>query len=159
MPNEKDILASWTAPEYQHFEKTGVWYFGLFGLSGLLILWSILSKNYLFTLIVAMATVIIYMLNQKGPQTLKITITPDGVKINDRLFSFDEDLKKFWVIYKPTENVKTLNLDQKGLRPTLVLQLENQNPLAIREILLKYLEEDVNREEGGIDKLGRALGL
>lgn len=159
MPNKKDIIISWTAPEYQHQEKSGAWYFGLFSISGLLILWSILTKNFLFTLIVAMTTVIIYLLNQRGPEMLDIAITPDGVKINDRLYSYDEDLRKFWIVYKPTEGVKTLNLDQKGLRPTLVLQLENQNPLRIREILLKYLEEDVTREEGNIDKLSRALGI
>lgn len=159
MPNEKDILASWRAPEYASAEKSGAWYFGLFGLAVLLIVWSILSKNYLFTLIAAMATVVIYMLSQRKPEIMDIAITPDGVKINDRLYSYDDDLVKFWIIYKPTEGVKTLNFDQRGIRPNLVLQLEDQNPLRIREILLKYLEEDVTHEEGNIDRLARTLGL
>ena len=161
MPKEikKDILASWKAKEYPEMERSGLWYLGLFIVAGILIVWSIFTKDYLFTLIVAMATTIIYMLSQKRPEVLDIAITPDGIKINDRLYSYDEDLVKFWIVYKPHEGVKTLNLDQKGLRPNLVIQLENQNPLRIREILLKYLEEDVTREEGTLDKLGRILKL
>ncbi len=161
MPNgEKEKpLASWQASEYTHSEKSGAWYIGLFALSGLLIVWSIFTKNYLFTLIVPMGAVVIYMLSQRKSEMINIVITPDGVKINDRLYSYDEDLAKFWIIYKPHGEVKTLNFDQRGIRPNLVIQLEDQNPLKIREILLKYLAEDVTREEGGIDRLARTLGL
>jgi len=62
--------------------------------------------------------------------------------------------------YEPDE-AKTLFFEFKNrVRPRLSIPLENKNPLKIRAILLKYLPEDVERENEPLsEQLSRLLKL
>ncbi|KKU49315.1 MAG: hypothetical protein UX68_C0001G0063, partial [Parcubacteria group bacterium GW2011_GWA2_46_9] len=71
-----------------------------------------------------------------------------------------KDLKSFWIIYEPPE-VKMLYFDFKNAwRPRLPIPLQDENPIEVRRLLLKYLEEDLSREsEPTSDALSRLLRL
>ncbi|MCH7492666.1 hypothetical protein IID19_03715, partial [Patescibacteria group bacterium] len=62
--------------------------------------------------------------------------------------------------YEPPE-VKNLYFDFKtGIRPSISISLESQNPVNIRKKLLEYLEEDTEKEnESFSDGLSRMLKL
>ena len=47
-----------------------------------------------------------------------------------------------------------------GFRPSVTISLENQNPLEIRQILLEYLTEDVDKENESVsDGVSRLMKL
>ena len=157
MPNQKII--SWKFPEYTSPERSRSWYFWaiLFFLG--LLLYSVLTANFLFGLIIIIFTIILFMHHHKEPQEIKAEISDDGVKIGERLYDFKE-IKKFWLIYEPPE-VKNLYLDfDSFFRPTLVIPLLNENPLAVRDFLKEYVTEDLEKEsESTSAALARVLKI
>ncbi|MFH1508703.1 MAG: hypothetical protein ABIE68_00890 [bacterium] len=149
-------LLSWEANEFVQYDRDQSWYLGGGILAVLLVIYSIFTSNYLFTLIIAMIVAVVYLYTQKKPEKLKVVITEKGIVLNKEFLDY-EDLEDFWILYKPPE-LKTLNIGRQGFwRPHYEIQLEDINPLKVREILLEYLEENVEREEGGVDRMSRNL--
>ena len=155
----EEVLMEWRAPEYKHYDRPKSWYISLLVLAGGLILYSLITSNYLLIIITIILAVIINSLTRKRPDSLSIAVTKRGIKINDKLYTFAEDLDSFWILYDPPE-LKTLSFKrQQRFMPETSIQLEKQNPLKIREFLLEYLEEEIEREEHMADQISRRLGF
>jgi hypothetical protein len=155
----EEILMEWKAREFIQYPRHKSWYILLLVISGILVIYSIIVTNYLFAIIVVMLAIVINTLTRKEPQMLNIAITTKGVKIDEKLYTYDDDLASFWILYNPPD-LKTLNFSRKQrIAPDLVIQLENQNPLKVRELLLDHLTEDVEKEEHPVDKIARRFGL
>lgn len=153
------LLLKWTFPEYLPHKRGKAWYFWTLAIGLALLIWSIVVSNYLFTLIIVVISLIFVLQNRRTPALLECQIKEDGLEIGRNFYAF-RDLKKFYLIYRPPE-VKTLYLDFKtGLRPTLPILLENQNPLKVREVLKNYLDEDLEKEEEpAADAISRSLKI
>lgn len=154
------ILAAWKFPEFIKYKKTNGWYTGAIIIICALAVFAILTPSYLFLLIIIIIITIYFIRSRREPILLDIAITEDGVKLGQNLFYEWKEIKNFWIIYEPPE-VKNLYFDFKaGLRPSVSIFLENQNPLNIRKILLEYLPEDTDKEnESFSDGLSRWLKL
>ena len=149
-----DVLIAWKFPEYLKHERGRAWFISMGILGGLLLLYCFWVFNFLFAVILIMIVTILYLHHKREPETVDFAICEDGLEIGRRFYSY-KDIEAFWVIYEPPE-VKTLYFDFKGWRPSLAIPLENENPLEVREILLKYLEEDLEKEyEPTSDFVGR----
>ncbi len=155
----EEVLMQWKALEFKQYDRPKSWYISLLLIAGGLIIYSLLTANYLLIIITIILAVIINSLTRKNPETLDIAITSKGIKVNEKLYTFTEDLESFWILYDPPE-LKTLNFKrQQRFIPELSIQLEKQNPLKIREFLLEYLEEEIEREEHMADQISRKLGF
>lgn len=152
------ILISWNFSEHPRYTRTIGWYIGFGVIVCGLLIYALMTANFLFALIIVMMAVIILVHQFKEITKINFAIFEDGIKVGTKFYPW-EDFKSFWIIYKPPE-VKTLYFDFKGLRPTLPIYLEDQNPVQVREILLQYLKEDVSREsEPAGDELARWLKI
>lgn len=141
-----ETLFAWTVQEYDQHERGMVWYsiVGTIGL--LLIVFGIWSDNFLFALIIILASVILFLQSHQAPPQVPFRITETGIMINNRLYLYSE-FEAFYIIYQPPE-VKTLFLDTKSpFRPILRIPLLDMNPLEIRQTLRQYLSEDTEKEE------------
>jgi len=158
--NHGKILAEWEFDEFPRHERTRLWYIVALIISGGLLLFAILSLNYLFAAIILIIGVIVIMQNRREPQRLTLNICEDGLAIGTNTFYEWKAIKNFWIVYEPPE-VKNVYFDFKaGVRPSISLPLEKQNPLNIRKILLNYLPEAVDQEnESFSDGLRRILKL
>jgi hypothetical protein len=155
----EEVLMEWKAPEYKQYDRSRTWYISLLLIAGGLIVYSLITANYLLVIITIILAVIMNSLTRKSPNELNMAVTKKGIKINDKLYTFTEDLESFWILYSPPD-LKTLNFKrQQRFIPELSVQLENQNPLKIREFLLEYLEEDIEKEEHMADQISRRLGF
>jgi len=77
---------------------------------------------------------------------METAITEDGIFIGSKFIEY-EDLRSFYIIYYPPE-IKNLYFETKSvIKQRIVVPLEDQNPVYIREILLNYLDEDLEKEE------------
>ncbi|MBI5467217.1 MAG: hypothetical protein HY975_03320 [Candidatus Kerfeldbacteria bacterium] len=154
-----DTLISWKFPEVPKYSRSRRWYVGLavFGLATLA--WSIYDRNFLFAVIIVLSLAIIYFQSRQEPRMLSIEVTEDGLAIGKDFFVYD-DIKNFWIIYTPPV-VKTLYLSFKSsLRPILGISLEDANPVEVRKHLLKYLAEDLEKEdEPASDAYGRLFKI
>lgn len=140
------IFAQWTFPEYNKYERNKVWYFWFILILAGLVVFAIFEQNPLLGVIVVMVGFIIYFQGRKEPNQLVFQITEDGISLDNKFYGYNQ-LKKFWIIYQPPE-VKELYFSfNSGIKPELSISFGNQNPVKIREHLLKYLEEDPTKED------------
>lgn len=157
--NKGKTLINWHFPEFEKPERNINWYIILFLISGSLLLYSFLTLNFLFAIIVIMVVVIIFLQQRKEVIELEIKIKEAGIEIGEK-FYFYKDLDKFFIIYEPPE-ISNLYIEFKSrTKPDLSIPLKDQNPIKVRDILLDFLVEDVDKEEEPLsDSLTRILKL
>lgn len=155
----KDVLMQWDAEEFKQVARPQQWYI-LFAIVGIaFVVYALFTANYLFALIIVLLAVVLNQFFHKEPEKIGVAITREGVAIDNAFYPYGSDLVSFWILYNPPE-VKTLTFShQSSLQPNITIQLEDQNPLKIRELLLNYLPEDVEQEEGQIDATFRRWGF
>jgi hypothetical protein len=143
----------WTAPEFEHYQKSKSWFAITGVIAGLLFLWALFTKNILFALLIGLSYFSITTYGLKKPREIRLAITPKGVKVNQVLYKF-ENLKSFWIFYDPPE-IKELSLrSKKTIMPYIKIPLGEQNPVEVRKVLIKYLPERKHKESV-IDNLAR----
>jgi len=154
-----NILLSWQFPEYNIYERKKSWYIwaGIFFLG--LLSYAVFTANFLFGLIMIMAAIILFVSHNKEPENLNFSLSEKGIIVEDKIYPY-KDIKKFWLLYEPPE-VKNIYFEFKSsFKPILIIPLQNQNPLKVREILKKYLTEDLEKEnESTSDALARVLKI
>ena len=94
---ENKIILSWTAPEFIRYEKTKSWFVGLGIITVGFFIVSLLMKNYFFALIVPIAAFLIYIHAQKYPRKLTVSVTEDGIEIENFLSIQHKDIAYFWI--------------------------------------------------------------
>lgn len=161
-----DELISWTIPEYDKHNRGFRWYlvvgiimFILAAFSLFTPNWLFDTPNYLFLIIIILSAITMILLNAMAGN-IDFVITTEGIIIGDKFYDFD-DFKHFCVLYKPRENLKVLYLEHRGmLRPRMVIPMQDANPLEVRDILLDYLTEDLERtDESNTDFLSRIFKI
>ncbi len=157
-PDYGQVHFSWKFIEFPNYERTRRWYTIWVAVIALILLFSLLTANFLFALIILMAAMTFSLFHRtKGEVDFKIT--EDGILVNDRFFEY-KDLKNFFIIYEPP-HIKTLYFEPKSLlNPRIPVNLEDQNPVQVRDVLKQYLEEDLDREYEPItDQVSRMFKL
>lgn len=142
-----DEIVGWETPEYEKHERTKLWYIMAITIALLLLLFTFLTANFLFAVIIIIAALVIILHDSREPDMVKVSLTDEGVIVGKKFYDYDE-LKNFSIVYKPRQDIKNLYFEFKSaVRPRLSIPLENMNPLPIRKDLLKYLEEDLDRTD------------
>ncbi len=154
----KDILLAWSFFELPQYERGRSWYMWGAIISFLLVIYAVFTKNPLFALIIVIFA-LIFLLFQRNNREIEFSATKDGITVGRQFYEYDR-FKNFYVIYRPPE-VKTLYFEPKNaLIPRIPIPLDSQNPVKIREVLLKYLAEDLDREnEPTSDQFSRMFKL
>ena len=153
------VWASWSFYEIPKYERSkGWWIFMSLVALGLLI-WAFKTRNFLFAFIIIIVAFIIIRWSKEEPLTVEFKITDLGLEVGSSFYEWSK-VENFWIIYKPKET-KRVYFKLKGiLPPYLSIPLENQNPVLIRRILLKFALEDLSKEEESfLDFLSRTLKI
>ncbi len=142
-----DEIIGWSVPEYTKYERTKTWYITASIITALLLIYSLWTANFLFAVIIVIAGMVIILHDGGDPVMVRFSITDEGIIIGRKFYDFDE-IKNFSIVYKPKKGVKNLYFEFKNaLRHRLSIPLRDMNPLPIRENLLKYLDEDLERTD------------
>lgn len=143
--NYGNEIASWQVPEYEKHERTKLWYITTIVIALALLLFAFFTKNFLFAVIIITAGFITILHDGREPDLIKITVTNEGIIVGRKFYDYDE-IKDFSIVYKPSQGIKNLYCEFKSaVKPRLSIPLFDMNPLQIREHLLKYLPEDLER--------------
>lgn len=99
---------------------------------------------------------IVYFDNEPA-RKITFRIKYNQFEVGKNIFSF-ESVRNFYIIYKPQEEVKKLFVEfSNPLKHRLSIDLEDQDPVIIRNYLLQYLDEDLEKQHEpiteGISKL------
>jgi len=145
----------WSAPEFIQYSKSKSWFIIAGLIAAGLLLWALLTKNFIFALLIGLSYFSITVFALKKPRGINLAITAKGIKIDKTLYEFD-NLKSFWIFYEPPL-VKELSLrSKKTIMPYIKIPLGEQNPVKVRRLLMKYLPERKHKESL-IDNLSRGL--
>lgn len=155
--NQVQYLA-WQVPEYDKKERSKRWYIAAIGVLIVFLFfcffeissWKIVflgaNSNFIFALILILFTVIMIINDGNEPHMVDFKIGPEGINIGKRFYDYD-DLKHFSILYKPNIEIKHLYLEFKNglIHPRLSIHLDEQDPISVRNYLLRYLDEDLER--------------
>jgi len=161
MPTQKGpTIISWATTQYPEYNRGRLWYAIAIILGLAAIVWALITTNFLFAIIIIIFAIIIALGSLQKPGVLNVEITETGLALNDAFLPY-EDVDRFAIIYNPPINNHLYLAFKKGMRPQFGISLEDQDPLEIRDILIKCnLNEDVEwTEEPGSDTIGRILKL
>lgn len=140
-------IISWRVPEYDKHERGKNWYVISAIIAALLLIYSFFNGNFLFAAIVIIGSLVVIIHDGQEPMEVDFSVTDQGVIVGRKFYDYDT-IKDFSLVYKPQQNVKNLYFEFKNVvRPRLSIPLAGHNPLPIREILLKYLPEDLERAD------------
>ena len=149
---------SWEAPEFVHYPKSLTWFVVLFVIGVALIIFFVFKKDFVTALLFLLLLMLAYFFSGQKPKTIKIKLNFRGVELNDMKIPFDQ-IKSFWVVYDPPE-IKTLNFETTAyINRYFTIQINDQNPVELREFLLEHLPEELDRKEQLGDKVSRKLGF
>lgn len=150
--NYEKVLATWHFPENIKQDRGIKWYLITFSISISLIIYSIINANFSFALIIVMVVLILIIQNKKDLKELDINITETGIKIDQKVYKYSE-IDTFFIIYQPPE-ISNLYIEPKNkFQARLTIPLQKQNPVKIRNILLNFLDENLEREEEPLSDL------
>lgn len=152
------IIFEWELEGIGKYDRSFFWY-AVVGLVGAaLLVYSVLTANFLFAVIVLMFAVITIINEMRNQIFIECKIMENGIMLGTEHYHWKE-MDNFWMVYQPPE-VKNLYIELKGVRPRLNVNLINQNPNKIREFLRKYVREDLEREQEPLTEyLGRVLKI
>ncbi len=140
-------IMGWKIPEYDKHERTKNWYVVTTIIGALLVIYSFFSGNFLFAAIIIIGAFVIIMHDGQEPIKIDFSITDEGLVVGKKFYDYDT-LKDFSIVYKPNQNIKNLYFEFKNvIKPRLSIPLIDMNPLPIRENLLNYLPEDLERAD------------
>ncbi|MFA5076189.1 MAG: hypothetical protein WC480_02100 [Patescibacteria group bacterium] len=162
MATENDYgqeLMTWSFSEFVQYERSRGWYIGAIIIMALLLLYSVLVANFLFALIVLITAIILFLRSSNEAKEIKFSIFEDGIMVGEKFYNYKE-IQNFWLIYEPPV-VKNLYFSFGSiLLPRVQIPLQDRNPVKVRQILLKYLNEDLTKEnEPFSDAMSRLLKL
>jgi len=157
--NTGKIVAAWTVKEYEKYERSRRWYWIMAIVTVSLLVYSVIEANYLFTLIIVLFGIILYLHEMQEPIEVQFAITETGIVMGNKFYSYSE-LENFWIIYNPPM-VKNLYFGTKSiLKHRFQVPLLDNDPRPIRDFLNKYLKEDLDQEEEPLsDRINRAVRL
>ncbi|MCD4761504.1 hypothetical protein K8R32_00930 [bacterium] len=145
--NHEEEIIGWEIEEFEQHERTKQWYIYAIIIALFLLLFSFITGNFLFPVIIITAALIIILNDGKTPMKLRFGLTEEGIKLGNKFYDYDE-IKNFAVVYKPRIHVKNLYIEFKGtLQHRLSIPLGDNDPLLIRDNLIKYLSEDLDRTD------------
>lgn len=140
------IISMWFFPEFIKHQRGKYWYISAIIVVALLFVYSYFTTNPIFALFIIMTIVLYFWGEKKEPEYIPCLITENGIVIGDKFMEY-ENFENFYIIYNPP-GIKNLYLQPKSnFKPRIALPLEDENPVTIRKTLLKYLDEDLEKEE------------
>ena len=137
---------SWVAHEYQHFEKNSEWFWalGLIGVAGAVT--AIIVNNIIFAIVILIATFVLALHAAKKPEEYTFTLTQRGIRINDKLHTF-QSLKSFSIEDLSENHTPKLILESHNIFTLdIIIPLTDVDLDTVHDFLYDYLPEEDNEE-------------
>lgn len=150
-------LLSWQTHERHNETPTQNIKIALGTVTAALLGYSLYTQNFLFSIVIVLASFVWYAYAHRPPHQIDFAITTRGIQIQNRLYEFG-DLKSFWIFFDPP-HVKELSIEsKKTFMPFLKIPLGDMKPTIVREQLIKFIPEQ-KQEETLTDIVSRRFGL
>ena len=156
--NRTEKLAEWKFR--QNAALRGVWwYLSAALIATALLIYAIVAENFLFAVIIVLFVGITALTMWKGRLPITCTLWEDGVEVAKSFYPY-ERFASFWIVYEP-DGIQTIFCTfKRNLSAHVSIPLGDEDPVHIRKVLLKHLEEELDREYAPLsDQIARLLKL
>lgn len=128
----------WSAPEYDHEEKSNDWFWtiGLITLVSVII--SLWLSNYIFAIFLAISGASLILFTLRHPQEVTYTIENEGLSMGKDKYEW-KNIKSFYIIKKNKDNSKLLIETNKYFLPVYTIPMPTELTYEVKENLLKVL--------------------
>ncbi len=144
MAQQPSFIHSWEAPSFRHYEKNLGWHITFWAVIILIIGYQLISGDYFGAISIAfIAALTSYLLRQK-PEQVIVGLSDKGIHLNDLHVPY-KNMQKFWIV--DTDEHRTLNIETTAyLNHLLIVELEDQDTVVVRDILLPVVPEHENND-------------
>lgn len=151
-----ESLYEWETWEFPPHERSKNWYIGASIIAALCIIYAIATANYIFAIIILLFGILFLLDQMRHPERIKVHITNLGVVFGDEFYSYEE-MKDFSIVYSPPD-VKLLYIDFiQAWHPLLTVHLEDADPNEVRDLLVQYAFENLEREDETLTDMVKRL--
>ncbi len=145
---------TWSAPEYEHKERSRDWYWALGVIVFASAATSAIFGNYFFALLILIGGGLLALFSIKQPDTVNYEINDKGVKINDQIYLYP-NIKSFWI---DRETSSLFIRSERMFVPIISIPVEFGMMERLHDIFLekKVVEEEMtdHPSEKILDRLG-----
>jgi len=153
------VVFDWEVNEYEKHDRNKRWYVITAVVGVALLLYSVISGNYLFALVVVLFGIVLFLQDMQQPMQVSFAVTETGIVVGSTYYPFKE-ITNYWIIYSPPEVKNIYFTTNNILKHRLQIPLLDNDPRPIREYLNEFLVEDLDQEEEPLsDRLGRMFKL
>lgn len=139
-------LLAWDVPEFPVHERSRGWYVIGIGIAIALLIYAVATANFLFAVIILVTSVVLYLKQVTPPRAIPFAVYEAGIRVGQHFYDWKE-LHNFYIIYEPPA-VKDLFIHcTSWSQPRIHIPLLEHNPLTVRQTLLEYLPEDLDKDE------------
>lgn len=149
----------WTFDAYERHDRGLLWY----SISGLIVgsflVYSIATGNFLFGVLVIIATAILFLRHVQEPQRITCSIDNEKINVGGKDYHFSR-IALFWIIKNTNDEPVLYIQEQRGLHGILAIPLEKEDPEVLRAHLRQYIVESVEHKfEPFFDSVFRMLKI
>lgn len=156
--DHNNILLEWHTPEFIPIPRTKTWYLIASVIAISLVAYAIFSGSATMAIVFILLAGMFFMTHKQKPKIVDVKITELGIKYDDKFYSYNT-INAFWIVYHPPY-VRTLYLRLGGKVVKYVkIELNHQNPIDLRKLLVKEIPEIEGEEERLSDTLTRLFRL
>lgn len=156
---EKEL--KWRVPEYPQYVRGRNWYIIAAILGILLLIYSVITGNFLFAVIIILAVLISIVSSRNKTELVDFKLFQDGVKMDNTIYPWDK-FQAYWIVKESDEDSSyNLGLDLKNIFKTdLYVPIKNQSIKEVEEFVSKYLKKNPDRKDEPFSYLiGRKLKI
>lgn len=149
----------WEAPAFERYHRGPIWYLVMALVTVFLVAYAIWTANFLFAFIIVLGAILILLVGNRDANKILVQIGENGIVYDGKLILY-QDIDNFGIVYQPPF-IKRLYIEQRSFaQPRMHIMLENQDPIALRGYLRRYLNENFDLQyEPFSDTLARLLRL
>lgn len=151
MAKQAETILEWRAPEFRHYPKNAAWFitFGIIVL--LLVAYEFIQRDWFGGISILIISGMFAAFALHRPKEVDVRLTTQGLHIDDTNIPYN-NIRHFWIV--DTDNHKTLNIETTAyLNHQLSIELHEQDPEEVQEILAELLPEKVGSEETVVQRI------
>ena len=146
-------ITTWHSREFVYYEKSTGWYITFTAIILMLIAYNIFLKDYFAALTFFLIGLATWYFAQIKPSIVEVSISDKGIYFDETHIPY-ASIKRFWIVHH--QKAKALHLETTAyLNRFMVIQLEDQDPEVIRDILIEFIPQTPDNEETLTRRLAR----
>lgn len=149
---------SWRAAEYEHFEKSGVWYLIVGGVALILLVIALWQKNFFFGIFILLAGIMVITLGNRRPNVLDFKLTGEGCELGRGIFYKYDQMENFSLRSRPHRLDEIIFKKKAVFNPYVKIPVDSRTAEKARIFLVQKLPE-VQYEGSLLDILIDFLGF